>query len=50
MQLHAARGLCAFATGSCMREAGDDEIKLTRDYCRLGIPENFEGSQRDMKG
>lgn len=33
-----------------MRETGDDEIKLTREYCRLGIPEDFEGSWRDVTG
>lgn len=25
-------------------------LKLTREHCRLGIPESFEESQRDMKG
>lgn len=33
----------------CMK-LGMMGFKLTSEHCRLGIPESFEESQRDMKG
>lgn len=46
----AAQSLGCVSLPLAMHGAGDDEIKLTREQCMLGIPESFEGSQRDMKG